>query len=261
MSSVALGSARHSPGATTTALALAAAWPAHRRLLVVEADPAGGDLICLYGLMAEPNLLTLAADARSSVPLDSLWANAQQLPGRPGVAAVVAPIDPAQARAAVATLVRAGLGQTLAGHGEVDVVVDVGRLDPDSPAMELFASVGTAVMVARSTLGQAAHLQKRIGWFGRDINLVVIGSGPWKPEELAANVGAAGVVGFPDDARGAAALHAPGQGAKALQRSSLWRAARPMVQRLADVAASPPPPVPEALAARPGMAWMRGAER
>ena len=44
MSVFAFGSARHSPGVTTSLLALAAAWPADRQVLVIEADPAGGDL-------------------------------------------------------------------------------------------------------------------------------------------------------------------------------------------------------------------------
>ena len=43
MAVVALGSVR-SCGVTTLALALAATWPKERRVLLVEADPAGGTL-------------------------------------------------------------------------------------------------------------------------------------------------------------------------------------------------------------------------
>lgn len=244
MTTVALASARHSPGVTTTVLALAAAWPAHRRLLVIEADPAGGELISRYALMAEPNLLTLAAQARSTVTAERLWANTQRLPG--DLATVVAPIDPAQASAALAALMRAGLAQALAADHDVDVLVDLGRLGPDSPAAELFASADVAAMVARSTLTQAAHLQQRIAWFDREVELVVIGSDRWKPEELAAGVGAARVLStLPDDPAGAAALHAPGRGGKALRRSALWHPVGRLAEALAASALpTAPPPSP-----------------
>ena len=48
---ISLVSLKGSPGVTTTALALAAAWPAPRRLLA-ELDPAGGDLEIRLGLPA-----------------------------------------------------------------------------------------------------------------------------------------------------------------------------------------------------------------
>ena len=246
MTTVALASARHSPGVTTTVLALAAAWPAHRRLLVIEADPAGGELICHYALRAEPNLLTLAAQARSTVTADALWGNAQGLPGTGDLPAVVAPIDPAQASAAVAALVRAGLAHALASDHDVDVLVDVGRLGPDSPAVELFASSDVAALVARPTLTQAAHLEQRLAWFDRGVDLVVIGADRWRPEELAAGVGAARLLAaLPDDPAGAAALHAPGRGAKALRRSALWHAVGGLAQALAASALpTAPPPSP-----------------
>ena len=50
---IALASVKGSPGVTTTCLALAAAWPARRRL-VIEADPAGGDLGPWLGLPRAP---------------------------------------------------------------------------------------------------------------------------------------------------------------------------------------------------------------
>src|SRR6266566_1751510 len=60
---IALASVKGSPGVTTTCLALAAAWPGKRRL-VIEADPAGGDLGPWLGLPPAPGLTGLAAAAR-----------------------------------------------------------------------------------------------------------------------------------------------------------------------------------------------------
>lgn len=239
MTTVAFASARHSPGVTTTLMAMAAAWPANRRVVVLEVDAAGSDLLCRYGLMAEPNLLTLAADGRTEVSADSLWANTQHLVGQPGVEVVVGPLDPRQAQAAITALVQADLTRTLA-ELDADVLLDVGRLGPDSPALELFAAADVAAMVARPTLAQAAHLHQRIAWLDRSMELVVIGEGQWGPEELAANVGASGVLAaLPDDHRGAESVFAAGRGARALRRSGLWRSAHALVEQVMARAAAP----------------------
>ena len=240
MTTVAFASARHSPGVTTTLMAMAAAWPADRRLLVLEVDAAGSDLLCHYGLMAEPSLLTLAADGRSGVAVESLWANTQHLVGQPGVELVVGPLDPRQAGAAISTLVEADLPRTL-GELDADVLLDIGRLGPDSPALELFAAADVAAMVARPTLAQAAHLQERIAWLERPMELVVVGEGRWGPEEMAANVGATGVLGvLPEDHRGAEAVFAAGRGARALRRSGLWRSAHALVAHVLERCTAPP---------------------
>ena len=56
---VALGSAKSSPGASTTALALAHVWPAGRSVVLAEADPAGGSWAGQLGVAFEPGLLGL----------------------------------------------------------------------------------------------------------------------------------------------------------------------------------------------------------
>src|SRR5438874_10104141 len=59
-------------GSTTTALGLAAVLPASARAVVVECDPAGGDLTLRHGLRsASPGLVELATATRSgAVGLD-----------------------------------------------------------------------------------------------------------------------------------------------------------------------------------------------
>src|SRR5437763_8568041 len=53
-------------GSTTTALGLAAVMPASARAVVVECDPAGGDLTLRHGLRsASPGLVELATATRS----------------------------------------------------------------------------------------------------------------------------------------------------------------------------------------------------
>ena len=74
---------------TTTVLALAARWPAHREPLVVEADPAGGDLVARLtsldgergGLRDTPSTVQLAASARSGLSDQTVLEHLQRLPG------------------------------------------------------------------------------------------------------------------------------------------------------------------------------------
>src|SRR5439155_22435469 len=101
--------AKHSPGATTLAVAIAAARAldgsdADCPTVVIEADPAGGDLAARSGLPFDPGVVSLAADARHpGAPLD-LMTHSQPLPG--GGRAVLAPASPDQAAAAVASLAK-----------------------------------------------------------------------------------------------------------------------------------------------------------
>jgi len=239
----AFGSARHSPGVTTSVLALAAAWPADRRVLVVEADPAGGDLVCYFRLLVEPSLLSLAAAGRSEVTAADVWEHAQQLPGDSEVSAVVAPVDPRQVSAALVTLARAGFARVLGGL-DADVLVDVGRLDPESLALDLFAAASVRVLVGRPTLNQADHLQLRAALLASQdvapLHLLVVGEGPWSAEELARGIGGADLLGeFPDDAHGAAAITAQGRGVRGLRRSALWRSARRVAAGLAATGLTP----------------------
>ena len=60
---IALVSAKGSPGVTTTGVALVAAASIGDALLV-EADPAGGDLECWCGPLGEPGLLAVATEKR-----------------------------------------------------------------------------------------------------------------------------------------------------------------------------------------------------
>lgn len=230
MTVVALWSGRSAPGVTTTALALAAAWPQGRRVVMVEADAAGGELVCHHRLWAEPNLVTLAADSRSGVSVDALWASAQVL-GELGVRVVAAPPDPRQASAAVAALGRAGIPALNGGHSALDVVVDLGRLDPLGPGAGIAAAAEFSFALARPSLVEAAHVRERATVLGREVGLVAVGSGSWSPAELAEATGTSLVAAVPADARGAEAVMGA-RGARFLSRSPLPRVMRSLAAEL-----------------------------
>ena len=155
-------SVKGSPGVTSTALAAAAVWP--RPVMLLEADPAGGDLAyrCISAAGGPPpagkSLLTLAAGVRGgSVSPRTVAEHAQMLAC--GVHLVQGVTSPAQARglgslwAEVAEAVRGS---------EVDVIVDLGRLDRSSVTMPIAQVSDFLVPVAASSLESVMHLRDQL---------------------------------------------------------------------------------------------------
>lgn len=155
---IALASVKSSPGVTTTALALASAWKAERRLLV-EADPGGGDLGLWLGLPADAGLAGLAAAARHGHEAGLPWRHARQLAG--GTHLITAPAGAEQAAACVTALAAAKLPQELAA-GPEPALADCGRLYPGSPALTVAAAAAVTLLVIRPRVSELAHLEPRI---------------------------------------------------------------------------------------------------
>jgi MinD-like ATPase involved in chromosome partitioning or flagellar assembly len=156
---IAFCSVKGSPGVTTAALALAATWPAPRRL-VMEADPAGGDLATRLALPASPGLIDLAATARHSAGPDAVWQYARPLAD--GLYVVTAPSGGEQARACVLAVAAASGLAGLARGREPVVLADCGRMDPGTPALPLARQADLTVVLARPHLGDLAHVAQRL---------------------------------------------------------------------------------------------------
>jgi hypothetical protein len=196
---IGLVSAKGSPGVTTTALGLAARWP-QPGAVVVEADPAGGDLAARFGRHAEPGLATMALASRHNPGGErdpGLWMQ----PLDCGVDVVLAPPGPA----AVARLTElAGRGapllQALAGQRPV-VLVDGGRWRPGSAADPLLAAADLTLVLARPVLAEICQLQVRLAALasGRaDVWLLLVGDGGWPLSEIAAVLSLNPWAGFSD---------------------------------------------------------------
>ncbi|MGL5826817.1 MAG: hypothetical protein ACRCYU_18700 [Nocardioides sp.] len=147
-----------SPGVTSTALALAAVWP--RPVVLLEADPAGGDLAyrcrAAHGgpVYAQKGLLRLAAAVRGGLPGTDVVTNESQLLAC-GVNLVQGVTSAAQTRGFV------GIWPTIAQgcvSSEVDVIADLGRLDRTSPVMPLAQAATYLLPVASTTLESVMHL-------------------------------------------------------------------------------------------------------
>lgn len=191
---IALASLKASPGVTTTALALAAAWPDAPRRLLVEADPSGGDLGLWLGLPADTGLAGLAAAARNRHDPGLPWQHARELPG--GTHLITAPAGAEQAAACVTALAGTSLPRELADRPE-PVLADCGRLYPGSPALPLAAAASLTLLVVRPRVSELAHLEPRIrGLEQAGLNLalvLVLGerSQPPEPEYPAGEITAA----------------------------------------------------------------------
>ncbi|MDC7120341.1 hypothetical protein OMK64_02195 [Cellulomonas fimi] len=164
---VAIGSAKGSPGVSTTARVLAGVWPSD--VVLADADPAGGD-VSLLGRTAsrgpldpERGILSLAADARRGLANDSLDDHLQQLEG--GLDVLCGVTSPEQ-MTGIAPAVPA-LAAALAHHPTRDVVVDCGRIHAGSPVMPVVAAADVLVLLARPRLESYAHLRERLRWLAQ----------------------------------------------------------------------------------------------
>ena len=253
MSLVAVAAAKAAPGVTTSALAMAGVWPADREVLLVEADPGGGDLAARFGLAAQPGLVSLAAAARRQVDGALVGEHAQRLPEELGV--LVGPPGTEQAAAALAMLAPTVLGG-LDGLDGVDIIADLGRLDPGSPALGLASVASLLLVVVRPRLDELQHLAHRVAALRRDcraLGVVLVGPGAYPAGEISAALGVEVLAWLPTDPRAASLLGGSAASASALRRTPLVRAARGLTEAIAgrvggSAAAAP---VPASAAAAP----------
>ncbi|MEV7393945.1 hypothetical protein [Streptomyces sp. NPDC091215] len=220
---------------TTTAVGLAARWRAEIPV-VVECDPAGGDLLGRYRLETAPGLMSLAAAAGRSAEQGLVWQHTQRLPG--GQPVVVGPAGAAQARVSLAQLTRSGAGvlRWAADRAGTVVIADCGRIEPDSPALEVVREADILLLLARvrdDALSHVAIQWPTVARWSRSPCLVLVGDG-YPSGEVARELEIEVMGRIPEDPKGAAALgYQPGRRA-AWTRSSLGRA----LARIADLTAA-----------------------
>lgn len=240
MTVVAVGSAGASPGVSALAVGLGQA-RARRggRIVLVEADPAGGRLASRFGLPPEPSLLSFVADARRGPSAEVLFASTK-LVGRLPV--VTCPADPRLARHA---LVEGGgtLADCLRTH-RVDGVLDLGRIDDESPALALAARADVVLLLTRPRTDEVQALVFRrdlLREVGCEPQLVTVGDQPHSPAEVAEVVGIPLLATWPDDPV-ASALCGGRFTSKHLARSRLWRTTLALADRLFDATPAAPGP-------------------
>lgn len=215
-------------GTTTTAVALAAAWPAARGI-VAECDPDGGCLALAAGIPADPGVASLAVAARPGLVPGLLSGQLQRLGYGPP--ALVGPVGPEQASHAVAA-VASLLPQLAEAEGWV-CIADCGRLRRGSPAGPLLTSADAVVLVVEATAEGVGHAQARLALTPLNPDrtaALAIGTRPYTLAEISAQLGLAQLGTLPADRRAAEELR-EGRGSR---RNALVRAAGPLAEAIAS---------------------------
>ena len=233
---------------TTTTVALASAWPSTSEALIVEADPAGGDLAAWFDLPVLPSLSTVVTSA-----LDASWNEIDRHTrlAVSGLRLIPAPPSGAEARHAVAQSAHS-LAPALAALRSPVAIADAGRPSGAVAAHPLVASAAVTVVVhhqrSQSARAAAVRLQRLID----DIDamasapaglvVAVVGAEPFDLEQVerfvTESVGSTPVVALPFDALSAAVYAGrTGVSARRMARLPLARAARHLahvVERAVD---------------------------
>jgi hypothetical protein len=153
---IVVASIKGAPGVTTAATAIANAWPQGRRVLLVEADPFGGDLAAWFGVAPTTGLWSLLAAGRRGIESDAVWEHATTLPAGLPVLYGLASADQAVANEAAWPAVAEALAAL-----DADVIIDAGRLLPHFAGgiRPLLSLAEVLVVLCPPTLAGIVHLK------------------------------------------------------------------------------------------------------
>jgi MinD-like ATPase involved in chromosome partitioning or flagellar assembly len=237
---VAFVSAKGSPGVTTSALAIGAAWP--RRAVVVDADPAGGDVAAGLGRGSWPaaaGLMELVIDMRT-MPIDAALRQRALQPAAHCPLALAGFGQPGQAAGVPWHEIADGFSRVT----DADVLVDCGRFAAGDSIASLLRRSDLLVLVTRSTL-PAVRAAARLAPLLRELILAAAGDPrlsvlvvapdrPYSGGEIAQSCEVPLLGELPFDPRTAVVWSegaAPGRG---LRRTPLQREGRHIAELLAN---------------------------
>jgi hypothetical protein len=224
-----LVSAKGSPGVTTLGLALAAATGG----VLVELDPAGGDVGCWAGPRGEAPLIRLAAVLRHA-PSAAGLIEEQAVQVASGVRVVWSPPEADRCEAA-----QVAIGDRLAPAlraAEGWTIIDGGRWSRSQPAGGRLAGCDVVGVVMSSTIAGVAHAAAVVGALRDAVSSgvlvgVLVGDRGYRPAEVAEVVGIPTLGPVAWDARWTDALLTTGA-SRLWQRSALARSARSLAENL-----------------------------
>ena len=244
---VAVTSGKAAPGATTTTWALALTWQSP--LLVVDCDPAGGDMasgLVVGRVSTNHGLLSWSTATRRTPAIDAAAMIGQHvvaLPEAPNVWFMPGLQNSGQAAAMTnvgwdrlaLALERA---PSLIGR---DVLIDTGRLGPQScwpvlrAADQILLTVRPTVRSIRAAMQAALVLREQLGDLQK-VGALVVGSGPYTAKQVAGQLGLADRGELPEDRAAANALSdgAPA-GVRSLSQTKLLRASAAIAAQMSRV--------------------------
>jgi len=222
---------------TTTAVALASAWPASDDVILVEADPTGGDLAAWFDLPVSPSLSTVVTSV-----LDGAWPDVERFTrlADSGLRLIPAPARIGEAGQAVVEAGRS-LVPTLASLRSPVTIADTGRLSTSRGSHPFVAAAAVTIVVHRqapqSSRAAAVRLQRlaeQLDAFAAAPTapiVAIVGAAPFDIGEiesfLVGSIGVGPIVGLPVDDLAAAVFGGrTGVSERRLSRLPLVRAAR-----------------------------------
>ena len=160
MTIVALFSAKGAPGVTTIALGLAAGWG--DQVVLVEADPYGGDVAARCEVSDRRDLGPVAIRARYGLDLGTLDAHVCTATAATGesflaILGVREPEQGMQTGQFWSEFVRVATGA-----GERTWIVDLGRYGPGHPATDVMRHADVIVLVTRPDIASVFHSSRRV---------------------------------------------------------------------------------------------------
>ena len=180
-------STQGSPGASTTAMHLAAHWASlGREVLLIEADPAGGSLSHNLGIQFTPGSASFVA---SGLPVQSnhLIDHAQDVLFE-CLHVMPAPSSPTGARGIFNTFADFSEELRTISENEMAVIIDGGRITADTAASQMTTGAAGVLVVCRdnSQLSSLEHLKDALAASpggGPQGCVVTVGKSPMDPEE------------------------------------------------------------------------------
>jgi hypothetical protein len=227
-------SVRGSPGVTSWALLVAAAWPAavDAERVVIEADLDGGVLGARYGLGVDPGVVSLIAALRRSEGL-AVPVEEHGRPAGEGLLLVPGPESAEQARS-VWTGTAAVVADRLAEDARL-WMVDAGRVNGGSVTLPLVQRSRMTLVVCRSGQEDLVQVPARVAALRTNcpsVGVLVVGKVPYRTDELGNFFGTTEVwrVDAADDLPAVSgAVLVPGRA----RRSWMWRTALDVAAELA----------------------------
>ncbi len=175
-----------SPGVTRSSYAISSELLriSNKHVLLAECDPSGGDLAVWLGQPTKPGIASFAPSLRRGQPGNSIWNHVQE--SKQGVGLLLAP-SCAEQFVAIGNVLNE-LGRHVAKITEVEVVVDLGRLQPGLGFAKEFIELSSLVLVClradRAHLVNAAQRMPFLAQANPKIFAIVLGNGPYTNREV-----------------------------------------------------------------------------
>ncbi len=227
MTVVSMLSLKGSPGVTTLACLVAAAWPGPGSVMVLEADPAGGDLAARFALSSRTGWPSFSSSTRRSDDAARVDPHLQELPG--GLPVLVG------ARGGDRRSARSPEGEVLLSRRAGDtppglVLVDLGRSAEGDGISESWLNVSdVSILVVRGDACTVVQVRERSEALLRSSNgrlgIVVVGGGRYGCREVSEFTGITPLGEIPLDTSAADVASGASGAVHRLERSLLWIAA------------------------------------